>query len=306
MRPGKRRQNSKPDEAQLRLALAWLEPDAFGRALAARGVVGIERIRYKRNRTRLISLSADQRSLNLHECFRGAPDPVIDAIATFLIASPGSKQQRRAVHTMRVWSEGQAPEDGAVVFSGRPCAGSEAQQEFILTAYQRLNDHLFEGRLPPVIPIRLSNRMARRFGHVEYRRRAGARQISELALNVDLLIHGNEKHLLDTLLHEMAHVEAWVLHGHRGHGATWKRIARRVGCEVRALSWVRIRRRREGDVADVPDLDALLARARRNAPAGSWRAAAADEDSSAGDGTAYSLAGMDSAASARSWDPTDA
>ena len=114
--------------------------------------------------------------------------------------------------------------------------------------------------------------MARRLGHVEYRRQRGdVPEISELALNVDLLIEGNEKNLLDTLLHEMAHVEAWVLHGHRGHGAVWRRIAARVGCEVRALSWVRIRRRKDGDVPHVPDLEKLLERARGSAPPGAWR-----------------------------------
>ena len=257
-----------PDESQLALPLAWLGSDDFIRLLQARGVTGIARVRFKPNRSRLISLSMDHRALNLHECFRGAPDSVLDAIATFLGAPHGSAGQRKAVRVMRVWSAGQAPEDPAdAPLRLRASAGTPAQQQFLLEAYRQLNHHLFAGRLPDVIPLRLSSRMARRFGHVEYRRvRGEAREIAELALNVDLLIGGNERHLLDTLLHEMAHVEAWVIHGHRGHGAVWRRIARRLGCEVRALSWVRLRRPRNAGRDHVPDVAALLGRARKHAP----------------------------------------
>ena len=258
-----------PDESQLALPLAWLGSDDFIRLLEARGVNGIARVRFKPNRSRLISLSMDHRALNLHECFRGAPDPVLDAIATFLAAPHGSAGQRTAVRVMRVWSEGQAPEDPADrPLRLRASAGTPAQQQFLLEAYRQLNRCLFGDRLPDRIPLRLSHRMARRFGHVEYRRvRGEAREIAELALNADLLIAGNERHLLDTLLHEMAHVEAWVIHGHRGHGAVWRRCARRLGCEVRALSWVRIRRPRNAGRDHVPDLAALLALARGKAPA---------------------------------------
>jgi len=265
-----RRRNARPDEAQLGLPLAWLDPDQVIHALRTRGVNGIERVRFKPNRSRLISLSADHRSLNLHECFRGAPEPVLDAIASFLVAANGTAAQRAAVRVMRRWSEGQVPEGDDAPRRRLASAGTVAQQRFLLEAYGRLNAHLFDGRLPDVIPLRLSRRMARQFGHVEYRRTRGAtRGIGELALNLDLLIRGNERHLLDTLLHEMAHVEAWVVHGHRGHGAVWRRSARRVGCEVRALSWVRIRRK-NSDPDHVPDLPLLLDRARRNAP-GAWR-----------------------------------
>jgi hypothetical protein len=260
------------DESQLALPLAWLGEDEFLRALRARGVDGVLRVRFRPNRTRLISLSADSASLNLHECFRSAPDPVIDAIAAFLRAGHGSREQRAAVRAMRGFSEGQLPEAAEPPLRIRARAGTGPQRDFLAEAYRRLNAHLFEGRLPEDLPLRWSDRMARRYGHVEYRHVNGqAPCISELALNVDLMLPGNERHLLDTLVHEMAHVEAWVLHGQRGHGPIWRRIARRAGCEVRALSHVRIRRRRDADPGHVPDLGRLLARARRSAAAGAWR-----------------------------------
>ncbi len=274
MRVSTRRRRPGADEAQLGLPLAWLGPDQLIDALRLRGVKGIVRVRFKPNRSRLISLSADHHSLNLHECFRGAPDRVLDAIAGFLRASNGSAGQRDAVRVMRRWTEGQVADRDAAPVRRRASAGTPAQQRFLLDAYRRLNRHLFESRLPDVIPLRLSRRMARRFGHVEYRRARGTtREIGELALNIHLLIRGNERHFLDTLLHEMAHVEAWVVHGHRGHGVIWRRAARRVRCEVRALSWVRIRKKSD-DPDHVPDLEAILDRARRNAP-DAWRDAGA-------------------------------
>jgi predicted SprT family Zn-dependent metalloprotease len=58
----------------------------------------------------------------------------------------------------------------------------------------------------------------------------------EIALNIDLMAEGSERQLRDTLLHEMAHAEAWLVHGERGHGAHWRRIARRLGCVPRACT----------------------------------------------------------------------
>ena len=51
---------------------------------------------------------------------------------------------------------------------------------------------------------------------------------------------------LDTLIHEMAHIEAWLLHNDGGHGDDWKRIARRVGCVDLACAGRGPRRRGRG------------------------------------------------------------
>jgi len=266
--PGKPRRRSRPatDRYQLALPLAWLTEAELIHALRLRGVRGIRRVRYRPNRTRLISLSVDRGSLNLHECFRGASERVLDAIAVFLRGSPGTTEYREAVRVMRAWSDGQSPDEmllpePAVITA---TAGTREQLAFIRAAYRHLNREWFADRLPPDVTIRFSRRMVRRFGHVEYgRNRGGVRRIVEIALNIDLLLEENERHLVDTLLHEMAHVEAWVILGHRGHGEPWRRVAARVGCEVNAASRVRLRRRRNGsDVTRVPDLDALLEIAR--------------------------------------------
>jgi hypothetical protein len=262
----KRKPRRQADQYQLALPLCWLTESELIDALRQRGVRGIARVRYRPNRSRLISLSADRTSLNLHECFRGATDIVIDAIARFLHHSTEPADARIAVRIMRDWSDGQVPvETIERRRAGRSLSvGTREQRAFIAAAYRHLNRESFHGRLPDNVPIRLSNRMIRRFGHVEYKRpRNGERGIVEIGLNIDLLLEPNERHLLDTLLHEMAHIEAWVMHGHRGHGEPWQRIAARVGCEVNAASRVRMRRRRYGaDVDRVPHLDSIIEAAR--------------------------------------------
>jgi hypothetical protein len=259
------------DHFQLSFPISWLSESDFIEALRSRGVRSLRRVRFKPNRTRLVSLSADQRALNVHECFRGASDDVLDAVSDFLRLTPGSAGQRRAVERMRTWCEGQVAQDDSTLEPVRSThAGSPEQLAFLESAYIRLNEERFGGVLPTDIPLRLSDRMSRRFGHVLYGRRKDDRHgVEEIALNIDLMMEGNERHLLDTLLHEMAHVEAWVVFGHRGHGQPWKVIAQRLGCEVNASSCVRIRRRRVGaGTMRAPDLESFLQaaapRTRRN------------------------------------------
>ncbi len=243
------RRRSAADDHQLSLSLAWLSEEEFARALHVRGAVAIRRVRFKRNRTRMVSLSADRLSLNIHQCFRGATQDVLDAVAAFIRQPSHSVSYRSAIRRMREWWDGQIHLDdhGANGNGLRPrtCCATAEQRGFLDRTYGVLNHTRFNGCLPERIPIRLSNRMARRFGHVYYgTSRDGARLIEEIAINIDLMMEGNERHLLDTLLHEMSHAEAWLLHGHKDHGPVWRGIAERVGCEAKACSVVRIRRRR--------------------------------------------------------------
>jgi hypothetical protein len=242
--PSNRLRRGAPLDDQLSLPLAWLSEAEFLRAMHARGIVGLRRIRFKDNRTRMLSLSGDRSTLHVQSCFRAAPSDVLDAIAAFAGAARDSVGYRRAVRRMRAWWDGQVGEAGAGPCD-RTCCGTPEQRAFLRGLYASLNVARFGGRLPADVPLRLSERMSRRFGHVEYGpARADVRTVAELAINVNLLLPGNERHLLDTVLHEMAHVEAWVVHGHRGHGTVWRRIASRVGCEPRACTDVRLRRRR--------------------------------------------------------------
>ena len=236
------------------LELSWLSEDELLGALRARGAFFLREVRFRPNRSRLISLSADRRRVNLHECFRAAPARVIDAVAAFTTAPARSRAFRDSIEQMREWHEGQVAEHGL----GEPLAscGTPKQLRYLESAYSRLNTSHFLGALPEPLPIRLSDRMSRRFGHVSYARTTrGDRKVAELALNIDLLLPGNERALVDTLLHEMAHIEAWLVHGHREHGGVWREVARRVGCEAKACTHMRLRRRRSAaPVEDVPVL----------------------------------------------------
>jgi hypothetical protein len=225
--------------------------DAFGgrmlgsaqmlRELQLRGASEVRSVRFKQNRLRLVSVSSDGAVLHVHACYAQAPPDVLDAIARFLSSDRGSPEFRRAISHLREWPGAREGLRQAQARSGNglpaaaPCCGTPAQQQFLRALYDRLNRARFSGRLPADIPLRFSDRMSRRYGHVHYYRDDdGKRHVTELALNVRLLAKSNETHLLDTMLHEMAHAEAWLFHGHRQHGATWKRICLRVGCVPRA------------------------------------------------------------------------
>lgn len=235
---------------QLSLELAWLSEDDMLRELRARGVTDVRQVRFRNNRSRLISLSADRVRLNLHDCFRAAAPDVVDAIADFASARAATLGYRRAIRRLQSWHAAQVRNaEQEVERPSTACCGTPAQLQLLAHCYRQLNRAHFGGALPELTPVRLSDRMTRRLGHVHYGRDPEQRSVIEIALNVDLLLPGNEQALLDTLLHEMAHAEAWLAHGHRGHGRTWRRIAARVGCDARACSDMRIRRRRRGTPA---------------------------------------------------------
>jgi hypothetical protein len=222
-----------------------LPDDPILRALRERGA-RIRAIRYRENRSVLLSVSRDGRTLNAHACFREAPARIVEAVAYFLTARRGSPGQRAALATLRGWDG--ARRGLARARRTRPprrprVDGPETQPLRVL--FDRFNRGRFEGSLP-TIPLRLSRRMTRTLGTIRYARPADGtpRRVEEIAISADLVRPGNEGALEDTLLHEMAHAEAWLVHGHRGHGRVWRRIAERVGCRPRALSHERIAGRR--------------------------------------------------------------
>ena len=256
-------------QLQLDFAVAPAAPrfttDALLRMLARRGCRRIEDVRFKNNRGRIISLSKDGRTLHVHLCFQDADDETINAVITFLKAGRRSYAYRESIRVMREFFEAHGQkytttspeeEDHRIRqdMERLPCVGNAEQRAFIREAFARYNSGLFGSKLPAV-KLRFSDRMRSRLGHIRYHTTsAGERIVLELALNIHLLLPGNEAILLDTLLHEMTHMEAWLLRGERAHGPEWKEIARRVGCQATACSTQTIRRRRKGKpVICVPD-----------------------------------------------------
>jgi SprT-like family protein len=245
--------------------LRTLTSEQFIRELRGRRA-RLKHVRFKDNRSRIIALGKDGCTLHIHSCFRNAPDEVLDAVAVFLKAGRRSEALRAAINELREFWQTQGEnagwlqdEDASLIESVKklPCAGTREQLAFLREAYTRYNLLHFENKLPHDVPIRISERMASRFGHMRYHvTRSGERMVLEVAINHDLFMPGNESNLLDTLLHEMTHIEAWLLHAHRGHGAAWKNVARRVGCEPLACSGRIIRRRRRNGAVLVATPDA--------------------------------------------------
>lgn len=271
------------DEKTVRSETAVLDEETVhGEATllrAIRAATGREfdRLVFKDNRVRLLSVSRDGATLHLHSSFRTAPREVVAAIAAFLGSERGSAEATRAAARIRRWAadraDGGAAADPGAAGPGqshpgavptrsrlkppRPgrCCGTPAQRRFLAELYRDLNRSHCGGRLPAELPLRFSDRMRRRLGHVRcHLTDAGTRVVVELALNIDLMAEGNERQLRETMLHELAHVEAWLEHGDRGHGAHWRRIARRLGCEPRACTRtpVPLRRPRSAPTTRVP------------------------------------------------------
>lgn len=198
--------------------------------LMARGS-RIRRVRYRENRSVLLSVSRDGRTLNSHACFRGAPAPILRAIAAALTERGARRSQ--ALRRIRAW-EGTRRGLERARRRSRPRRSASGTAPALQELYDGLNRTAFGGRLP-VIPLRVSTRMTRALGTIAYvGNGSGERGVREIAIAADLLRATNREALEDTLLHEMAHAEAWLVHAHRGHGVPWKRVARRVGCRPRA------------------------------------------------------------------------
>ena len=255
----------------------------FLRELRRRGVRRVRQVRYRANRSTIWSLTQGGSVLNVHLAYRCAPASILDAFAALLRSGdlrgasaraaareirhwPGLEPVLRAVreaHALRAGRRGPGPGGGGPpVGTAARCCGTPGQRHYLRDLYRYLNRTRFAGLLPDDVPIRLSRRMTASLGHMVpgWSRRRG-RFVREVALNVDLLLPGNGAERMDTLIHEMAHVAAYLFDGHAGHGEPWRSWARRAGCRVEVRYDRPIVRRRRGEsVTRVPPLPASLRR----------------------------------------------
>ncbi|MSR22957.1 MAG: hypothetical protein EXR92_05360, partial [Gemmatimonadetes bacterium] len=96
------------------------------------------------------------------------------------------------------------------------------------------------------LPLRLSNRMTTRLGQMVPGFGDVSRSVVEIALNVDLMLEGNGRERIDTIVHEMAHVADWLFNGELGHGSSWRGWAEYAGCKESACTEETLRRRSRG------------------------------------------------------------
>ena len=255
--------------------------------LREHGARRLTRVRFRRNRSTIWSLTQRGTVLNLHVAYRSAPEELVRCLVTVANeAASRSAAFRAAARSVRSWPgivralqeardtvevplRGSSARGSASPRAAR-CAGTPEQRQFLRRLYRYLNATRFENTLPERVPLRLSDRMSSRLGQMVAERVEGKPRIVEIALNVDLLLEANAAARLDTMLHEMAHVAAFLVHGERGHGRTWRAWAERAGCTPRACARHGIRRRPRGTrVTDVPPLP----QRRRPAGAGGVRCA---------------------------------
>jgi len=242
--------------------------------LHRRGASRISRVRFRKNRSTIWSLTQHGTVLNVHEAYRRASPDLLDAFATVAIEGEvGTGASRRAAQAISSWPElaaeisrlreahenraRQAGREGEIT----NCCATPEQRAYLAKVYRYFNHTRFEGILPPDVPVRLSNRMRSSLGHMmPGERHNGTRYVVEIALNCDLMLSDNGAERADTLLHEMAHVADWLESGERGHGPSWKAWARRVGCQPTRLYErpVRYRRNRRQSVSRVPPLPGAL------------------------------------------------
>jgi hypothetical protein len=266
----------------LHLANVVHSEDAILRRLRGLGARRLERIRFRRNRSTIWSLTQSGRALNLHVAYRTAPWDVIDAFAT--VAREGFRKSdayHRAAEIVRSWPGLEVGLARVLATGSRrtclepgPCAATAEQHDYLVRLYRALNQDRFDGALPSDIPIRLSRRMRSRLGHMIPAVRMGRRWVVEIAINLDLMLRGNEHLLVDTLLHEMAHAADYLRSGRASHGPTWRAIAKRVGCEDRACWRGGMRQRRTATqlVTRVPPWPTDLKRSRgRRRSRHEWR-----------------------------------
>lgn len=237
--------------------------------LRALGATRLRTVRFRANRSTIWSLTQGGRTLNLHRAFSMAPRPILRHLSVVAAeALKPTERFERARAAVANWEPLLADlrqirrESRRLARAPRrdrgvgPCCATPAQRVYLRRLYRYLNDTRFGGRLPVSIPLRLSNRMRSRLGQVVHTSRNGRRTIVEIALNVDLMLPGNGRIRLDTLLHEMAHAAAVLFDGDDGHGEAWRWWATRAGCEGRACTDAPIRRRprRSRTVTRVPPL----------------------------------------------------
>lgn len=237
--------------------------------IRATGAPRLRKVVLKENRTTIWSLTQGGRVLNLHSAYRLAPPSILRAFGDIVRASSRRSDAYAAARRRVSEWPGLAPElDRIRRRSVRasapprrgpgvgPCCATPAQRVYLRRVYRYLNTTRFGGRLPLTVPIRLSNRFSSRLGQMVPGVVDGRRVVLEIALNVDLMLEGNGRERLDTLLHEMAHAANYLVDGEVGHGARWRHWARHAGCDDRALCEAPIRRRhrRGHPVTRVPAL----------------------------------------------------
>lgn len=242
--------------------------------LHRRGARRLTGVRFRSNRSTIWSLTRGGRQLNLHVAYRIAPLEILDHFAVIAReAERNTPSYRMSAEVVRSWGPLEmelrrvrrehvrrrriaGPRRRRGNRGAGPCCATTEQRVYLRRLYTYLNRTRFANLLPSDVHLRLSNRMRSRLGQMMPGMLNGSRHVAEIALNVDLMLEGNGRERIDTLLHEMAHAAHWLFDGGLDHGPTWRGWARFAGCKETTCADEPIRRRGRGarSVTRVPQL----------------------------------------------------
>ncbi|MEO8200339.1 MAG: SprT-like domain-containing protein, partial [Gemmatimonadota bacterium] len=208
-------------------------PDALlRRRLHALGFDGVKDLRTHNNRTVMLTLS--EGVLRIHQGYAMAPDRVLQAIVRFLKPRLPRRLRRALEHQFLSFPvDLHAPPPARRskrVERARP--GDVRVLHDLSQAHQRLNHLHFDGKLKE-IPFRLSGRMKSRLGELSVNTRTG--EAIEIGISRAHLRVDSWSEVESTVLHEMVH--QWQVESGLPltHGPDFRRKAREVGIEARAV-----------------------------------------------------------------------
>lgn len=199
-----------------------------------RGGGQAERVVLTRNRRVMASLTDRGRTLRLHEAFADAPPQIRMALGTLFSRAPAAKR-RHARDQVRAYLTSIGPQVAATSAPVRrrrpkPSPADRPHLERLQAEFVAVNEAFFGGRLPQV-PIRLSGRMKRRNGHF-------MADPLEIAISRELCHRAVPGEAERTLRHEMIHLWQWAEERKPGHGADFRRWAKRLDIHPRATRTV--------------------------------------------------------------------
>lgn len=219
---------SRRDDAQLELGFNAGTPHTAEELLARLEQLGLRRItrcRLTRNRNVMVSFGGGE--LRVHEGYLSAPEPVFQAIVTFVEGR--SRAERRAAQRVIL---------GHPIRVARPASRRERTHaddvgiaEKLVEWHRRYNSRYFQGRLRD-IDLRVSRRMKSRLGH--YTAATPGGEPAEIAISRAHLRRHGWTEALHTLLHEMVHQWQAETGLPVDHGPSFRRKAAELGIERRA------------------------------------------------------------------------
>ncbi|MDR0787885.1 MAG: SprT-like domain-containing protein [Gemmatimonadota bacterium] len=210
----------------------------------AKGGARFERVVFTRNRRVMISVTDEGRTLRLHELFSDASPELLREIGMFC-SRPGTSRGRQARQKLRDFLTAAgaiSPAGSASVASpsassaspsrphrtraARVCAEDVVPLERLRAEFEAVNARYFGSSLP-LVSIRISNRMRQRNGHFRC-------EPPEIAISRLLFTTAVEGEAEQTLRHEMIHLWQWATGAKLGHGADFRRWARKLEVVPRA------------------------------------------------------------------------